>query len=398
MNRPSLTALALAAALVPGAALAGDALPGDVILESRLRLETIDQEGKPLDAEAVTLRTRLGWQSPELADFRLLLEMEAVAAPVDDYSDPVRPNPLRPTVADPEIVELNRAQVTWDGLPGAQITAGRQRLVFGNARYLGNSGWRQNEQTFDGVRRETKAFEPVSFTYAWAGRVNRPLGREHPDGVWHGDIHALIAETGTPFGRLAGYGYLIDLDETPALSSQTFGLRLAGARQVRDGLSATWEAEFARQGDYADNPGDYTVDYQLLSAGLKAERWSVGTVFERLEGDGVHAFQTPLATSHGVQGWSDVIGATPAFGVNDLFLKGELLVSVGLAKPLKLKAEAHDFRDSDGERRIGRELDLSASIPVGKRWTLEAKAARFEGDLAGFSDTTKGWLIVEYRY
>ena len=33
-----------------------------------------------------------------------------------------------------------------------QLKYGRQRLILDNARFIGNVGWRQNEQTYDGVK------------------------------------------------------------------------------------------------------------------------------------------------------------------------------------------------------------------------------------------------------
>ena len=51
----------LVAVAVPGAALAGD-LPGKLLLESRLRYERVDQKGLSEEAQALTLRTRLGWE------------------------------------------------------------------------------------------------------------------------------------------------------------------------------------------------------------------------------------------------------------------------------------------------------------------------------------------------
>jgi hypothetical protein len=398
MKPLTVSALALMAALAPAAASAADDSAGRLILEGRLRYESVDQQTAPLDAEALTLRTRFGWQSPTAGDFRLLVEAESVTALVDDYSDPLHPDPAYPGVADTPIIELNRAQVTWTGLPDTEVVAGRQRMVFGNARFVGNSGWRQNEQTFDGLRVTSRAFEPFTLSYAWIGRINRPLGREHPQGVWTGDVHAMLAEAETPAGRVSGYGFLIDLDQAPAQSSATWGARLAGGRAIHGSVSATWEAEYAVQSDYGDNPGSYEVDYRLASLGLKTERWSVAAVYERLEGDGVHAFQTPLASGHGFQGWSDVISATPGFGVRDLYLRGQASARVGLPSPLKLTAEAHEFRDASSSFRIGRELDASVQYPLDSHWSLDARAARFEGDRPGFPDTAKGWLIVEYRY
>ncbi|HYE42243.1 MAG TPA: hypothetical protein VEA15_02525, partial [Caulobacteraceae bacterium] len=93
------------------------------------------------------------------------------------------------------------------------------------------------------------------------------------------------------------------------------------------------------------------------------------------------------------------IGATPAFGVQDVFVRGQVeLDAPGLEKPVTLKAEAHDFHDSDGEVRLGRELDAAVVVPFQKRWSVELKGARFESEHPMYRDTVKGWVSVEFRY
>lgn len=92
-----------------------------------------------------------------------------------------------------------------------------------------------------------------------------------------------------------------------------------------------------------------------------------------------------------------MITTTPAFGVRDAFLRGSLS-RPAFGRTVKLTAEAHAFHDADGDFRLGRELDLSASVPVDAHWSIEVKGARFESDHVAFPDATKAWLSVEYRY
>ncbi|SFS83634.1 hypothetical protein [Brevundimonas viscosa] len=395
----AVPAAALAAFFLPAAALAQtpDESGAKVLFESRLRSELVDQQGFAGQAHALTLRARLGWRSPTVSGFQLLVEGEGVAVLDDRYSAPVDPVPGRPAVPDGETVELNRAQVRWTGLPDTEVVVGRQRLIVGNSRFVGNVGWRQNEQTFDALRVTGSALKPVTTTYVFADRVQRPLGHEHPQGVWRGDIHLLQAEADTPLGRLAGFGLAIDLDNAPAMSSTTVGARLAGARPVRDGLSLTWAGEYAVQTDAGANPVDYRLDLQSVAVGLQAPMWALAAGYDRFDGDGVSGFQTPLGTGHGFLGWSDVITTTPAFGVRDAFLRGSLS-RPAFGRTVKLTAEAHAFHDADGDFRLGRELDLSASVPVDAHWSIEVKGARFESDHVAFPDATKAWLSVEYRY
>ena len=390
---------AVALGLIPAAAAAQtppDA-EGRILFESRLRSETVDQQGFAEQAYALTLRTRLGWRSPTAHGLQLLVEGEGVAVLDDRYSAPVDPVPGRPAIADGETLELNRAQLRWTGLPDTEITLGRQRLVVGNSRFIGNSGWRQNEQTFDAVRVATTAFKPMTLTWAFADRVQRPLGHEHAQGIWRGDIHLLQAEADTPVGRLSGFGLAIDLDNAPAQSSITVGARLAGSRPLADELSLTWAGEYAVQRDNGANPADYVLNFRAAALGLQTPRWSAGLGYERFDGDGVSGFQTPLGSGHGFLGWSDVIVATPAFGVRDLFVRGQVSIPA-LGRTARLTAEAHAFHDADGAFELGRELDLSASLPINGHWSVELKAAHFEAGHPAFADTDKGWLILEYRY
>jgi hypothetical protein len=400
MAKTSAAVLALLLAAVPAAAsaqAAPDDTGGRVLFETRLRSETVDQQGFADRAQALTLRTRLGWRSPTARGLQLLVEGEGVAVLDDRYSAPVDPVPGRPAVADGETLELNRAQVRWPGARDTDLTVGRQRLVVGAGRVIGNSGWRQNEQTFDAVRLVSTAFKPVTLTYVFADRVQRPLGHEHPQGVWRGDIHMLQAEADTPVGRLSGFGLSIDLDNAAAQSSMTLGARLAGSRPVADELSVTWAAEYAVQSDTGSNPADYSADFQSAVLGLQAPRWSAGLGYERLDGDGVTAFQTPLGSGHAFLGLSDVITATPAFGVRDLFLRGQLSLPA-LGRTLRLTGEAHAFHDAAGDFELGQEVDVSAALPINGHWSVELGGAHFDSAHPAFADADKGWLILEYRY
>ena len=397
ISRTVLAAVALG--LIPAAAAAQtppDA-EGRVLFESRLRSETVDQHGFAEQAHALTLRTRLGWRSSTAHGLQLLVEGEGIAVLDDRYSAPVDPIAGRPAVADGETLELNRAQLRWTALPDTEVIVGRQRLIVGNGRFVGNSGWRQNEQTVDAVRVATTALKPVTLTWTFADRVQRPLGHEHIQGIWRGDIHLIQAELDTPAGRLSGFGLAVDLDNAAAQSSTTIGARLAGSRPLADELSLTWAGEYAVQRDSGANPTDYALDFQAAALGLQTPRWSAGLGYEGFDVDGVSGFQTPLGSGHGFLGWSDVISATPAFGVRDLFIRGQVNVPA-LGRSLRLAAEAHAFHDADGAFELGRELDLSASLPINGHWSVELKAAHFEADHPAFADTDKGWLILEYRY
>jgi hypothetical protein len=78
--------------------------------------------------------------------------MEGIAAG-GNFNSGANGHGARPQVIDPPGIELNQLWLGWKGTR-ANIALGRQRLLFDNQRWVGNSGWRQNEQTFDALALE----------------------------------------------------------------------------------------------------------------------------------------------------------------------------------------------------------------------------------------------------
>ena len=395
----STAALAVLAGLIALAppALAGDS--GKLIFNNRLRSETVDQDGFARDAEALTTRLQLGWQSPQWGKFRVQIMGEATYALGETYNSTVNGKTAYPTVADPETDELSRLNVTYNGLPKTEITAGRQTIVLDNARFIGDVGFRQTEQTFDGVKAVTTAVPGVTLTYAWAGQVNRVFGHKSPQGQWDGNVHILNAAVKTPLGALSLYDYVLDFDNAPSASTGTYGARLTGGARVSARLVYTYAAEWARQSDNGRNPMNFSVDYAAVSGGLTCGPLSASLAFERLgSGNGV-AFQTPLATLHAFQGWADVFLTTPVNGIDDTYAGiGWTLSPMGGIKSVKLTAVYHDYRAARGGARYGSEWDAGVSIPLGKRWSAGANAALFDGRQPAMADRTKVWVNLDYSY
>src|SRR5688500_6320652 len=125
-------------------------------LAPRLPSAPVDAANFPNSADALTIRARAGAEL-KASGFSFLVEGEGTLALADDYNDTLPGNGVEPfpTVADPENLELNRLQVSYMK-DGTGVTVGRQRIVLDNERFVGNVGWRQNEQTFDAVRAQGK--------------------------------------------------------------------------------------------------------------------------------------------------------------------------------------------------------------------------------------------------
>ncbi len=260
----------------PAGELADAFVNGKPLVDIRLRYEHVDQDGLPNNANALTLRTRLGFETAAFHDFKLLIEFENITTiGAEDFNDTVNGNTTFPVVADPDATELNRAQITYTGFDNTVLTGGRQRILLDNQRFFGNVGWRQNEQTFDAFRIDNTSIDNLTATYIYVGQAQRIFGDANAFGEFTGDTHALNATYGgLPFGNLTGYIYLVDINEILGLSSASYGFRFSGSRPIND-VTLTYTAEFAHQQDYEDNPADFSVNYYALQAGAKYETWSL---------------------------------------------------------------------------------------------------------------------------
>ena len=154
MRAPCLSFAMALTVLMPTSVLAEEGnwiSQGKILFDARLRLEQVDDDALADDASALTLRTRLGWQSAPLSGWYVLAEIEDVRALIEDYNSTANGEVTRPLVADPEGSEWNQAYLGWKDDGGNQFALGRQRLALDNHRFIGNVGWRQNEQTFDAL-------------------------------------------------------------------------------------------------------------------------------------------------------------------------------------------------------------------------------------------------------
>ena len=137
-------------------AVAGPACAQDIrltpLVDGRVRYEHVEQDGIARDADALTVRVRGGVQAAS-GSWSALVEAQGTLAPIDAYYDGVQGAATRPLVADPENIALYRAQLQYR-TKALAVTAGRQRIVLDDERFVGNVAFRDNAQTFDAVRAE----------------------------------------------------------------------------------------------------------------------------------------------------------------------------------------------------------------------------------------------------
>ena len=367
---------------------------GKVSLHLRARWEHADQDG--LDAaNALTLRTRLGYTTGAFNGFKLSAEFEDVSAlDGDDYNQAgLNPGGAgRTVVADPETTEVNQVWLGYT-VDKTQAKLGRQRLVLDNARFVGDVGWRQNMQTFDAFTLQDNTLEGLTLTYAYLWQINRVFGRDHPQGTWDSDSHILHAShKGLPIGTLAAYVHLLDFDDAIANSCATYGASLTGSRKVGADLNLSYRAEYAMQADYGTSPLDYRSDYLATELGLGGDVLHAGLGYEVLGTDNGVGFRTPLATLHAFNGWADVFLTTPNSGLRDAYVK----VGATLPRGWGVTAFYHRFETDRGDD-LGDEIDLLATWKINAQFSAAAKAARFNSSSL-LADVSKFWLQVEFAY
>lgn len=366
------------------------------IVDLRLRLEDVEQQGLSEEADATTLRGRLGFETGNAWNTSLLAEAELVWPLTTDYNSTLNGKTQFPVVADPESYEVNRLALINTSIPDTTVTLGRQRIIHDEHRFVGNVGWRQNEQTFDALRFINRSIAHLTLDLTWLNQVNRVFGKDSPQGRYHGDSYLANLAYQFPIGTLTAFGYLVDFEEAPSDSSTTVGLRFAGERAVGP-LTLSGQATYAAQEDRAANPLDYRDDYYHAELIGTSHGWSVGAGVEVLEGDGVKGFATPIATLHLYQGWADKFLTTPPDGIRDAYATLKFATkSLGVLDSFGAIASYHDFDAEHRSTNYGAELDLQL-LAKWHRWTGVVKYASYDADQFA-TDTDKLWFQVELVY
>ena len=385
---------------------AGAAHAEEIVLkplgEARLRYESVDQDGLPADAEALTLRVRAGVEA-KAGNWSALVEGQGNLAIIDDYFDGLHGAATRPLVGDPDNIGLARAQLRYTSAAFA-LTAGRQRLGFDDERFVGSVGFRQNGQSFDAVRAEITPVKGVKadLAYAWSVRTIWGIdGAGARQQAVSGDNFFGNLSSQTPIGKLSTFAYLVDQDEAAMqgyrLSSQSYGVRLDGTQALGKAKIA-YQLSYARQSDWHRNPNNYAADYYLADVAIDLGGPRVGVGYEILgadNGTALTSFQTPLATAFKFQGWADKFLTTPPDGVRDLYASaGWSWKAVGPLKAVTLQAAYHDYRSDRASRSYGDEINLLASAKLGKV-TAAARYAHYDADTFA-TNTDKFWLQLDW--
>ena len=386
----------------------GDGLTLDPIVDARLRYEHVDTS--TLDADGVTLRLRAGAELKHKSGFALLVESEATLALDKGYNAfpfTITDSQRRPgfaVIADPMSIELNRAQLQYKS-KSLTLTVGRQRILLDDQRFVGNAGWRQNEQTFDAARAEAK-LGPVSLDGTYAISQRTVFGIDAgPRLAYDGKFVFLGA--GAKLGPVSvkAFSYLLDYDPAEqagalALSNadtQTYGARATTSLPLGKQTKLNLAASFARQSDWKQNPVSYSADYLAAEVGLVHGGFGLTAGYEQLGSDNGRAFQTPMATLHKFNGWADLFLTTPTNGLQDLYGGASYKFSgVKFLPGLNAAVTYHLFDSHAGSLHYGDEWDASFGFKL-KHVAVLAKFADYQADAFG-TNTRKFWLQLELAY
>lgn len=370
-------------------------IPGPTF-EARLRGESVDDQAFAKQADAMTLRLRLGYRTPVKSAWSGLVEIETTTHLFGErFNSTANGHATYPTIADPDNSELNQLYLAYAPTTASRLTIGRQRINHDNQRFFGASGWRQNEQTFDALEVQHRFGNGLLLRYDYLDRVQRVFGADNPTpslARWQLDAHLLSLSHGWGPGTLTGYAHFIDNQTLPLTSHRNLGLRYAAKRENPDGFGWLATVEYATQHRYADGSASIDANYHLLEGGLlwRANTFKAG--MEQLGGNGAYAFQTPYATLHAFNGWADRFLTTPVNGLQDSYLGWTRKFAA-----ITANVAWHDFRSTHDSIHYGQEWDASVGWAFAPKWNATAKIADFRKKDIG-ADVKKLWLSVEYVY
>ena len=367
----------------------GPLAEGGVKLNFRARYSNADFAGLKR-SNAGTIRTRVGYGSKPIFGLSGFVEMEnIVAVDRDAYFDAIAPNERgRSVIADVEDTEVNQVYGKFQKKEWLGLTAivGRQRIKLDDDRWIGNVGWRQNEQTFDAGRIQTTlGLDGLLLEYIYLDDVRRLFGDEGLPGAGTRDFesnsHLARAEyTVAPWLKIVGFTYILDIRTAPIFSTNTFGGRITGNIPINEDWSVAYQGSYAFQTDGGTSGGTNALNFGAHYVyGEIAPRFgplgAIGIGYELLGSDnGTARVTTPLSTAHKFNGFADVfLNNGGPNGLQDVYA----FIAPNLPFGFKGKVIFHQFYSHHRTRDLGHEVNAVVTRKLGKYITLLGKYGYF---------------------
>lgn len=315
---------------------------GKPMTSFRLRYEHVDQDGLT-DANGLTLRSLIGWQTAPFHDVSIAAQLINVAQFQDNFNDgvpysgPIYSGSNQPgkasyaKIVDPDYTGINQLYIESSAIDKTRIRLGRQQINLDNVRFIGDIGFRQLMQVYDGVSVLNKSIPDTEVYLAHIESVRQINTKLRTDGALE---IANIKYHLSPSESIIGYGYFSSFEDlgfgkawfgagndSKDQSNKILGLRLDGAHKLNDDWKLLYTAEYAKQQDYSGGDNRIDAHYYKVGAGASYGNFSLRADQELLSSnDGKYAFQTPFGTNHLFQGWVDRFLTTPKEGIQDTFI------------------------------------------------------------------------------
>ena len=371
---------------------------GQLKFNLRYRYEQVDQEDLET-AKGDPLRLRFGYLTPQYKGLQGYLEgLVNTTVFIDDFNDTISGEKTEfAAIPDPNDEVVNQVWLSWDTVGTTNLKGGRQKIAYDNQRFVSWCAFRQLEQTFDSVTLLNKAIGNLDLNAAYVWNVLNVKNQES-------SMQTPLLNLKYQFpgiGALSGYGYWLDYSDADtsgsfpfAYSSKTFGLRFAGRADLSETFNLLYEAEYANQSDFGDNPESFAADYYHLVGGVTfplegslVSGITAQIAYEVLGSDDGVPFQTPLGANHKFNGWADIFGINkPENGLRDLY--ASIVANIG---PVNLDLRYHDFSADEGGSEYGSEFDCKIAWKFMRHYTLAAIYASYDANEFK-TDTDKFWL------
>lgn len=378
-------------------------------LSARVRHESVDFSGD--HGNALTSKLRLNTQY-QLKGWRFLAEVDYLESFLrSNHSDGVV-RIREPVIADPRGTEFNQLFLQYK-TDTTKFTLGRQVVDLDDHRFVGDVGFRQNDQTYDAFRVNHTALGGWSADYLYIGRVNRIFGTDAGRTLSRSDIrftqlngtrptgqlgvHNIDGHVARVAGRIHDYVELVatgqsihNQDHAP-FSNRTISL---GANIDYKSGSIKWQSSliYARQQKQETRGKDW-LSFSRIELSATQGAYQLSFRQEQFGSESGEAFITPLATLHKFQGWADQFLNTPTKGLRDrsILLRWRKL-------PYIIDARFHAFQtDADGID-LGRELNLDLIYKPNRDHEFKLRFADFDPDSSNQLQVPVKKLFLMYSY
>jgi hypothetical protein len=394
-------------AFLAASVFAGDAfaIKGDdgseITFKINYRYEYVDVDGMDDPASTLNADITLGYKTKAYEGLYAYFETETVANTfLNDYNSTSNNKNEFPVVADPDGSEINQMYFGYagDAVPDTKFIVGRQRVILGNSRHVGNVGWRLNEMTYDAAVAVNNSVENLTLIGAYTWNANSIFGTN------------ILLDTGVildatynlkGWGKFNAFSQLYDFADLT--DSATYGARFFGGHKLSDSFKALYEFEYAMQTDFGDRD-DFTANYfHAVLGGAFSDYYIKGAMEYLGSDDGVAAFSFPTGTNHAFNGWADQFLGTPDLGLMDIY--GVAGAKFSQVEGLSAKVIFHDFSSIEDDVvsgdtvHYGTEFDGVVTYKYDKHHTFGAKFAMYTtDDERGNADVTKAWFWSSYNF